>query len=240
MLFEGGITRCFKKSAQVTRVLMYYVGMSERVGNDETQLSSSNGKIIYPLIGRQKIHGRLNALAADINARYANTQKLVVVGLLRGSFIFIADLVRLLKVPVEVDFMTVSSYGDAKMSSGDVRIRKDLDTSILGLDVMVVEDIVDTGNTLTKVLEILRTRQPKSLSVCAMLDKPSRREVPVSVDWAGFTIPNVFVVGYGIDCAQLDRNIPYIGYVRTDGDASSGLLFEDSEPQLVSDATDIP
>lgn len=186
---------------------------------------------IKPLIDATQINDRLREIADDINRRYADSDKLVVVGLLRGSFIFIADLVRLLTVPVEIDFMVVSSYGNETVSSGEVRIRKDLDTAIAGLDVMVVEDIVDTGNTLTKVLEVLGTRQPKSLSVCAMLDKPSRREIEVKVDWAGFTIPNVFVVGYGIDCAQLDRNVPYIGYLDTEGDGSSGRLFND-EPVL--------
>lgn len=196
-----------------------------------TQLAGTK-KTIYPLIDEAQIQQRIGALAGEINRHYAGSRKLVVVGLLRGSFIFIADLVRLLRVPVEVDFMTVSSYGDETVSSGDVRVQKDLDTSIAGADVMVVEDIVDTGNTLTKILQLLQTREPRSLSVCAMLDKPSRREVAVDIDWAGFTIPNVFVVGYGIDCAQLDRNIPYIGYVRTDNDDSGDLFDEKVEVQV--------
>ncbi|MCH9704750.1 MAG: hypoxanthine phosphoribosyltransferase [Proteobacteria bacterium] len=190
---------------------------------------SSGKNIIYPLIDEAQITARLEDLAAQINARYTGTKRLVVVGLLRGSFIFIADLVRLLEIPVEVDFMTVSSYGDDTISSGDVRVRKDLDTSIADFDVMLVEDIIDTGNTLTKVLDLLKTRNPKSLSVCAMLDKPSRRQVAVNIDWSGFIIPNVFVVGYGIDCAQLDRNIPFIGYVKTEGDESGDLFNEEIE-----------
>lgn len=185
---------------------------------------SGGGNRIFPLITEARIAARLAELAGEINGRYAHSEKLVVVGLLRGSFIFIADLVRRLSVPLEVDFMTVSSYGSGTVSSGDVRVRKDLDTSIAGLDVMVVEDIVDTGNTLTRVLALLNTRRPKSLAVCAMLDKPSRREAEVRVDWTGFVIPNVFVVGYGIDCAQLDRNIPYIGYVKTAGDGAVSAL----------------
>ena len=190
---------------------------------------SSGKNIIYPLIDEAQITARLEDLAAQINARYTGTKRLVVVGLLRGSFIFIADLVRRLEIPVEVDFMTVSSYGDDTISSGDVRVRKDLDTSIADFDVMLVEDIIDTGNTLTKVLDLLKTRNPKSLSVCAMLDKPSRRQVAVNIDWSGFIIPNVFVVGYGIDCAQLDRNIPFIGYVKTEGDESGDLFNEEIE-----------
>ena len=203
--------------------------------SDQSKTTRVDGELrrVYPLISGEQIVVRLQALADQINGHYADTQKLVVVGLLRGSFVFIADLVRLLTIPLEVDFMTASSYGSGTVSSGDVQIRKDLDTSIKGLDVMVVEDIVDTGNTLTRVLEILRTREPRSLSVCAMLDKPSRREVPVNIDWTGFVIPNVFVLGYGIDCAQLDRNIPYIGYVRTEGDDASGDLFKETIPPVL-------
>lgn len=188
------------------------------------ELEDSN---IYPLIDQNRIAQRIAILANSINQHYQHTDKLIVVGLLRGSFVFIADLVRLLTVPVEVDFMTVSSYGNTTISSGDVKILKDLDTSIADCDVMLIEDIVDTGNTLTKILAMLATRRPKSLSVCAMLDKPSRREVDVPIEWSGFVIPNFFVVGYGIDCAQLNRNLPYIGYVRTDGDSSSTLFGDD-------------
>lgn len=187
-------------------------------------LTQDGNHTIHTLIDQDRINARLRVLAQEINEHYRHTEKLVVVGLLRGSFIFIADLVRLLTIPVEVDFMTVSSYGNATASSGDVQILKDLDTSIADFDVMLIEDIIDSGNTLTRVLAMLKTRHPKSISVCAMLDKPSRRMVEVPIDWSGFVIPNLFVVGYGIDCAQLNRNIPYIGYVITDND-SSGELF---------------
>ncbi len=166
------------------------------------------------LISAKAIAARVEALAREISAYYSDTDKLVVVGLLRGSFVFIADLVREIDLPVEVDFMEVSSYGNATESSREVRIMKDLRGEIEGRDVLVVEDIVDTGHTLKHVLEILRTRHPRRIEVCALLDKPSRREVPVKAKWVGFEIPDTFVVGYGIDYAQRNRNLPHIGSVR--------------------------
>ncbi|MEM7189907.1 MAG: hypoxanthine phosphoribosyltransferase [Pseudomonadota bacterium] len=166
------------------------------------------------LIGEAEINARIHALAAEINEAFAGTRKLVVVGLLRGSFIFIADLVRNLNVPVEIDFIEASSYGNSTESSREVRILKDLRGEIEGRDVLVVEDIVDTGHTLSRVLEILGTRRPARLEVCALLSKPSRREVEVAARWIGFEIPDEFVVGYGIDYAQRNRNLPYIGAVR--------------------------
>jgi len=136
-----------------------------------------------------------------------------VVGLLRGSYVFIADLARKLDLPVEVDFIEASSYGDTMESSREVRILKDLRSPIEGLDVLVVEDIVDTGHTLKHVLKLLATRKPNRLEVCALLSKPSRREVEIRARWIGFEIPDEFVVGYGIDYAQRNRNLPYIGAV---------------------------
>ena len=137
-----------------------------------------------------------------------------MIGLLRGSFIFISDLVRRLNLPVEVDFITVSSYGNNTESTRQVRIIKDLQTPINARDVLVVEDIIDTGHTLSQVLKILNTRQPQSLSVCALLNKPSRREIDVNVKWTGFDIPDEFVIGYGIDFAQHGRNLPHIGFIK--------------------------
>ena len=169
---------------------------------------------IDELISAKAIAARVEALARDIAEFYSGTEKLVVVGLLRGSFIFIADLVRELDLPVEVDFLEVSSYGNATESSREVRILKDLRGEIEGRDVLLVEDIVDTGHTLRHVLEILATRHPKRIEVCALLDKPSRREVRVKARWIGFEIPDKFVVGYGIDYAQRNRNLPHIGAVR--------------------------
>ena len=166
------------------------------------------------LISAKAIAARVEALAREISAHYADTDKLVVVGLLRGSFIFIADLVREIDLPVEVDFMEASSYGNSTVSSREVRILKDLRGEIAGRDVLVVEDIVDTGYTLKHVLEILRTRHPRRIEVCALLNKPSRRETDVQAKWVGFDIPDKFVVGYGIDYAQRNRNLPHIGAVR--------------------------
>lgn len=168
---------------------------------------------IDELIGEREIENRVEALATDINAHFAGTDKLVVIGLLRGSFIFIADLVRRLDVSVEIDFIEASSYGNATKSSGEVRILKDLRGEIEGRDVLVVEDMIDTGHTLARVTEILKTRRPARLEICALLSKPARREVDVPIRWIGFDIPDTFVVGYGIDYAQRNRNLPYIGSV---------------------------
>jgi hypoxanthine phosphoribosyltransferase len=168
---------------------------------------------VRPLISADEIATRVDALAAEINAYFTGTEKLIVVGLLRGSYVFIADLVRKLDLPVEVDFIEASSYGNSTLSSREVRILKDLRSPIEGLDVLVVEDIVDTGHTLKHVLRLLATRKPHRLEVCALLSKPSRREVEIRAKWTGFEIPDQFVVGYGIDYAQRNRNLPYIGAV---------------------------
>ncbi|MGF1657862.1 MAG: hypoxanthine phosphoribosyltransferase [Rubrimonas sp.] len=170
--------------------------------------------VVEPMISEAAIAQRVGELAAEIDAHFAGTEKLVLVGLLRGSFIFIADLARRLSLPVEIDFMEVSSYGNATESSREVRVLKDLRGEIAGRDVLVVEDIVDTGHTLAHVARILKTRQPRRLEVCALLDKPSRREAEVRARWVGFEIPDAFVVGYGIDYAQMNRNLPYIGCVK--------------------------
>ncbi|MGR3460923.1 MAG: hypoxanthine phosphoribosyltransferase [Roseovarius sp.] len=170
--------------------------------------------VIDRLISAKRIAARIEALSQEIEAEFAGTEKLVVVGLLRGSFIFIADLVRELDLPVEVDFVETSSYGNAMESSREVRILKDLRGDIAGRDVLVVEDIVDTGYTLAHVLNLLQSREPARLKTIALLDKPSRREADIRADWIGFEIPDEFVVGYGIDYAQRDRNLPYIGTVR--------------------------
>jgi hypoxanthine phosphoribosyltransferase len=174
--------------------------------------------VIDQMISAKAIAARIEALAREIEGEYRGTDKLVVVGLLRGSFVFIADLVRELHLPVEVDFLEASSYGDTMESSREVRILKDLRAAIEGRDVLVVEDIVDTGHTLHHVTKYLLTRKPARLRTIALLDKPSRREVEFKADWIGFSIPDEFVVGYGIDFAQRNRNLPYIGKVRFTGD----------------------
>ncbi|HHW7567383.1 TPA: hypoxanthine phosphoribosyltransferase [Mannheimia haemolytica] len=170
---------------------------------------------IETLIAQEQVVQRIDELANAINQHYQENgcKHLVVIGLLRGSFMFMADIVRKLDLPVEVDFLTASSYGSSTESSRDVKILKDLDGEIQGKDVLIVEDIIDTGFTLSKVGEILKLREPNSLAICTLLDKPSRREVDVPVKWAGFEIPDEFVVGYGIDYAQQYRHLDYIGKV---------------------------
>jgi hypoxanthine phosphoribosyltransferase len=172
------------------------------------------GYVIDELITAKSIAARVETLAREITRHFSGTDKLIVVGLLRGSFVFIADLVRELDLPVEVDFLEASSYGDGMESSREVRILKDLRGEIAGRDVLVVEDIVDTGFTLSHVVRLLQSREPKRLEVCALLDKPTRREVDIRATWTGFVIPDEFVVGYGIDFAQRNRNLPFIGKVR--------------------------
>ena len=170
--------------------------------------------VIDELISAKSIAARIEELAKEISAEFADTNKLVVVGLLRGSFVFIADLVRELDLPVEVDFLEASSYGDGMESTREVRILKDLRGQIEGRDVLIVEDIVDTGHTLAHVTKFLGSRKPARMKTIALLDKPARREVDLKADWTGFEIPDEFVVGYGIDFAQRNRNLGFIGKVR--------------------------
>jgi hypoxanthine phosphoribosyltransferase len=170
--------------------------------------------VIDEMISAKAIAARIETLCREIQSEFSGTEKLTVVGLLRGSFVFIADLVRELDLPIEVDFLEASSYGDGMESSREVRILKDLRGAIEGRDVLVVEDIVDTGHTLHHVRNLLMSREPARLKTIALLDKPSRREVDMKADWIGFEIPDEFVVGYGIDFAQRDRNQPFIGKVR--------------------------
>ncbi|AXU96335.1 MAG TPA: hypoxanthine phosphoribosyltransferase [Erwinia persicina] len=166
------------------------------------------------MISEAEIKSRVAELGRQISDHYRDSgSEMVLVGLLRGSFMFMADLCRTIEVSHEVDFMTASSYGNGTSSSRDVKILKDLDEDIRGKDVLIVEDIIDSGNTLSKVREIFRLRGPKSLAICTLLDKPSRREVDVPVEYVGFAIPDEFVVGYGIDYAQRYRHLPYVGKV---------------------------
>ncbi|USD64844.1 hypoxanthine phosphoribosyltransferase [Vibrio sp. SCSIO 43136] len=165
------------------------------------------------MISEQEVQKRVEELGKQITEHYQDTSNLVLVGLLRGSYVFMADLTRKIGLNHTVDFMTASSYGNAMESSRDVRILKDLDDDIKGKDVLLVEDIIDTGNTLSKVREILEIREPNSIQICTLLDKPSRREVEVDAKFIGFEIPDEFVVGVGIDYAQMYRNLPYIGKV---------------------------
>lgn len=178
----------------------------------------STAPTVDVMIPAAVIQQRVAQIGALITDHYKkNSQSLVLVGLLRGSFIFVADLTRKISLPHEVDFMAISSYGNNTYSSGDVKILKDLDSEITGKDVLIVEDIADTGLTLSKTRELLLLRAPKSLAICALLDKPERREVQVHLEWVGFTIPDKFVVGYGIDYGQKYRHLDFIGVLRDPG-----------------------
>ena len=161
------------------------------------------------LYSREEIAERVRELGIEISRDY-KSKELVVISLLRGSFIFTADLVREVSIPVEVDFMTTSSYEHSEESSGYVDIVHDLRTNIEGKDVLIVDDIMDSGFTLKNVKKHLELKFPNSIKICVMLDKPSRRKVDLSPDYVGFTIPDVFIVGYGLNYGDLYRNIPYI------------------------------
>lgn len=176
---------------------------------------STRPYVIDQMISAKAIAARIEELSEEIKQAFPPDQRIVVVGLLRGSFVFIADLVRELRDrDVEVDFLEASSYGDGMDSSREVRILKDLRGAIEGRNVLVVEDIVDTGHTLNHVMHLLESRNPAKIRTIALLDKPTRREVDFYADWIGFEIPDEFVVGYGIDYAQRNRNLPFIGKVR--------------------------
>ena len=175
----------------------------------DPSLSSGTGRIGETLIESERLHARVAELGAEISADYAE-RDLVMVGVLKGALIFMADLMRELTVPCEIDLMAVSSYGSATDSSGVVRILKDLDTSINGRDVLIVEDIVDSGLTLSYLFRMLGARSPASLEVCALLTKPDRREVDMPIRYVGFEIPNKFAIGYGLDHAERYRNLPYV------------------------------
>jgi hypoxanthine phosphoribosyltransferase len=178
--------------------------------------------VITPLISAGELAHRVGELANQISADYAGKQPLVV-GVLKGAWMFMADLVRQLTVPVSCDFVKLSSYGTGTSSSGQVTLRLDLTMPATGRHILVVDDIVDTGASLAWLIEHLASKKPETLRVCALLDKPAGRRVPVNIDYVGFTVPNCFVVGYGIDCAERYRELPYVGYVQM-GDASDGSV----------------
>lgn len=168
------------------------------------------------LITEQELKDRIQELGTEISAAYAG-QDLLLICILRGGVMFLTDLMRQISVPHSIDFMAVSSYGaGARSSEGQVRITLDLTTSIRGRNVLLVEDIIDSGNTIASVLELLSLRKPSSLRVCSLLDKAERREAVVPIDFRGFTIPDRFVFGYGLDLDEYFRNLPFVGVVRQD------------------------
>jgi hypoxanthine phosphoribosyltransferase len=161
------------------------------------------------LVTQEDLQRRVRELGQDISRDYVG-KDLFLVGVLKGAVFFLSDLMRAIDVPCEVDFMAVASYGSSTDSSGVVRILKDLDATIEGKDVLIVEDIIDSGLTLSYLLRTLRAREPRSLEVCALLTKPERREVDLPIRYTGFEIPNKFVIGYGLDHAERFRNLPYV------------------------------
>ena len=165
------------------------------------------------LFSEEELDKRVSEIAAEINRDYAGKEPMLI-SVLRGSFVFMADLTRKIEVPCTIDFMSVSSYGKGTTSSGQVQITKDLSEDISDRHIIVVEDILDSGNTLSYLLKILENRHPASIRLCTLLDKPDRRVKPVEVHYSGFTIPDAFVVGYGLDYAEHYRNLPYIGILK--------------------------
>ena len=167
---------------------------------------------IKVLLSEEEVDARIKQIAAQISRDYAG-REIHLICVLKGGVFFTCELAKRITVPVSLDFMSVSSYGDDTKSSGVVKIVKDLDQPLIGKDVLIVEDIIDSGRTLYYLIDILKKRNPKSIHLCTLLDKPERRERDVKVDYVGFEIPDEFVVGYGLDYAQKYRNLPYIGVV---------------------------
>ncbi|HEV8103878.1 MAG TPA: hypoxanthine phosphoribosyltransferase [Gaiellaceae bacterium] len=177
-----------------------------------TELERGVGEV---LIDEERLQTRIRELGRELSADYKG-RELLLVGVLKGAVFFMADLMRSISVPCEIDFMAISSYGASTDSSGVVRILKDLDINIENRHVLVVEDIIDSGLTLSYLLRNLESREPATLEICALLTKPSRREIDVPVKYVGFEIPNKFVIGYGLDFAERYRNLPYVGVLHPD------------------------
>lgn len=165
------------------------------------------------LISAEEIKTATHRLGKQIEQDYQGKKPLVIC-VLKGAILFMTDLIREIDLPLEIDFMDISSYGDATVSSGEVKIIKDLDSSVLSRDIIIVEDIVDTGRTLNYLMQVLNTRKANSIRICTLMNKPERRVVDVEVDYVGFKVPNEFVVGYGLDYAEVYRNLPYIGVLK--------------------------
>ena len=169
--------------------------------------------IDHVLIDETTLQARIADIGREISEYYVG-QDLLLISVLKGSIMFMADLCRAISIPHEIDFMATSSYGAGMESTGVVRILKDLNKPITGRNILIVEDIIDSGHTLSYLLGLLRQRQPASIRIVSLLDKPERREVDIHVDWTGFSIPNEFVVGYGLDFDEVYRNLPYIGVLK--------------------------
>lgn len=167
---------------------------------------------IRTLIDEEKLHKRINEIANQIEEEYKN-KEIIFICILKGSVFFTVDLAKRIKGDVKLEFIRVSSYNDAKVSSGEIKMKLDLKDDIQGKDVIVIEDIIDTGRTLSYLIEYLKTKKPNSIKLCALLDKPERRLKKVKIDYTGFQIPDKFVVGYGLDFDEKYRNLPYIGYI---------------------------
>ncbi len=176
----------------------------------ENTVTPTKLRVLFPA---EKIKERIEELGKQISADYKGP--IVVIGILKGAFIFMSDLLRVVELPTRVDFMGISSYGNSKSTSGEVRLTKDLDMSVEGLDVLVVEDIVDSGVTLTYLIHLLSQRRPRSIRIAALLDKPDRRMRPIKVNYCGFEIPDEFVVGYGLDYAEDYRHLKDICVLET-------------------------
>ena len=171
---------------------------------------------IRELLSEEEVDNRIRQLGEQITRDYEG-EELFLVCTLKGASFFACELAKRINLPLTLDFIAVASYGDGTQSIGEVRMIKDLDESIEGKNVIVVEDIVDTGRTLSYLMEILKKRNPRTLKLCSLLDKPERRVVDIKADYTGFEVPDLFVVGYGLDYAQKYRNLPYIGVVESDG-----------------------
>ena len=173
-------------------------------GNKEANIS------VY--LTEEQVNARIAELGAELTEKFKG-ESVFLICILRGSIFFTTELAKRIDLPMEIDFMTVSSYGAETVSSGVINIKKDLESSIEGKNVIVVEDIIDSGNTLSRLLQLFKSRNPKTLTLCTLLDKPARRETEVPVDYTGFVVPDKFIVGYGLDWDQKYRNLPYIGFV---------------------------
>lgn len=173
-----------------------------------------NKDILRTLLSQEEIRAKVQEMGRQISEDYAGGKDLMLVSILKGAVVFMADLMREITIPNEIDFMVVSSYGSGVKSSGVVKIVKDLDVPLDGKDILIVEDILDSGLTLSYITELLRGRGPKSIRIATLLDKPERRKVDLKADYIGFTVPDEFVVGYGLDYDEKYRNLPYIGILK--------------------------